>query len=277
MKKLLLAAVLGCLLTGAYAQSPSNYQFSYSEASDNPSSATPKKLRRWRVANVGVHISPYSYNFPNMTLQGLTSLSVRPGAIGGQLQGFDRAAQYSTDVFGEYLGGYVSLNPRSRRLGAMNTRQELRLGFAYAPSREAMVDYERYSPDRDSYARDYITYCLIESELVVSASYLFKTTWGPRQRMQLFAGPGGQLSTTYDNLLFVVSSNLNSLENNPLAAKASQYVKAYVHAGFDYEFVRNVAFTLDWQRGLGAQVVHGGPNNFIGNFWATNIGFQYQF
>lgn len=61
-----------------------------------------------------------------------------------------------------------------------------------------------------------------------------------------------------------------------MAAKASQYLKAYVRAGFDYEFVRNVAFTLDWQRGLGAQFVHGGPNNLIGNFWSTNIGFQYQ-
>ena len=275
MKKLLLAAVLGCFLSGAHAQSTSDYQFSQSP--DNSSSAVPKKLRRWQVANVGVHISPYGYNFPNMTLQGLTSLSERPGAIGNRLEGFEQAARYGTDVMGTYLGAYVSLNPRSRRLGAMNTRQELRLGFAYAPSREAMIDYERYSPDRDSYARDYITYCLIESELLVSASYLFKTTWGPRQRMQLFAGPGGQLSSTYDNLLFVVGGNVDNLEGNPLAAKASQYLKAYLHAGFDYEFVRNVAFTLDWQRGLGAQFVHGGPNNLIGNFWSTNIGFQYQF
>ena len=276
MKKLLLVAVLGCFFSGAYAQSPSKYQFSY-QASDNPSPTAPKKLRRWQVANIGVHISPYGYNFPNLTLQGLTSLSTRPGQIGSHLEGFDRAAQYSTDVVGTYLGGYVSLNPRSRRLGAMNTRQELRLGFAYAPGREAMIDYERYSPDRGSYARDYITYCLIESELLVSASYLFKTTWGPRQRMQLFAGPGGQLSSTYDNVLFVLSSSVPNLESNELRAKASQYVKAYLHAGFDYEFVRNVAFTLDWQRGLGGQVVHGGPNNFIGNFWSTNIGFQYQF
>ena len=277
MKKLLLVAVLGCFtLSGAHAQSPSDYRYSY-QASDNPLPTTPKKLRRWQVANVGVHISPYGYNFPNMTLQGLTSLSERPGAIGNRLEGFDQAARYGTDVVGSYLGAYVSLNPRSRRLGAMNTRQELRLGVAYAPSREAMIDYERYLPDRGSYVREYITYCLIENELLVSASYLFKTTWGPRQRMQLFAGPGGQLSSTYDNLLFVIGGNVNNLESSPLAAKASQYVKAYVHAGFDYEFARNVAFTLDWQRGMGAQFVHGGPNNLIGNFWSTNIGFQYQF
>lgn len=277
MKKLLLVAVLGCFFSGAYTQSPADYQSGYSTTPDHSPFNPPKKLRRWQMANIGVQISPYGYNFPNMTLQGLTSLSVRPGMIGGQLEGFDQAAQYDTDVTGTYLGGYLSLNPRSRRLGAMNTRQELRLGFAYAPSREAMIDYERYSPDRDSYARDYITYCLIESELVVSASYLFKTTWGPRQRMQLFAGPGAQLSSTYNNVLFVVSSNMRNLENNPLAARVSQYAKAYAHFGFDYAFVRNVAFTLDWQRGMGAQFVHGGPNNLIGNFWSANIGLQYQF
>lgn len=176
MKKLLLAAVFGCLFTGAYAQSPSDYQFSYSESTSSLGATTPEKLRRWRVANVGVHVSPYSYNFPNMTLQGLTSLSVRPGEIGHQLEGFRQAEGYGAHVLGTYLGAYVSLNPRSRRLGAMNTRQELRLGVAYAPEREAMIDYERTLPDRGGYVHEYITYCLIESELLVSASYLFKTT-----------------------------------------------------------------------------------------------------
>ncbi|MGB3777033.1 MAG: hypothetical protein WA960_01640 [Tunicatimonas sp.] len=275
MKKLLFLAVFGCLFSGAYAQSPTDYQFSYS-ASESSATA-PEKLRRWRVANVGVHVSPYGYNFPNMTLQGLTSLSVRPGDIGHQLEGFHQTEGYGTHVLGTYLGAYVSLNPRSRRLGAMNTRQELRLGVAYAPNREAMIEYDRTLPDRDGYVREYITYCLIESELLVSASYLFKTTWGPYERMQLFAGPGGQLSSTYDNLLFVIGGNVANLESGNLAAKASQYLKGYVHAGFDYEFVRNVAFTMDWQRGMGVQFVHGGPNNLIGSFWSTNVGLQYQF
>ena len=259
MKKLTLAVLLGgCLLSAVYAQSPTL---------DHSS----KKTKRWQVANVGVHLSPYAYNFPDITLAGLTSLSQRPGALGNQLLGFEQAERIGADVIGSYLGAYVALNPRSRRKAGINTQQELRIGFAYAPQREAMVDYRHAS------AHQHVTYCLVESELVVSATYLFKTTWGSEERIQLYGGPGGQVSSTFDNLLFIVSSNVEGLERNELEAKASQYAKGYLQGGFSYQFVPHVAFTLEGQQGIGVQLVHGAENNLIGNFRSVNAGLQYQF
>ena len=233
-------------------------------------SSTPK-IKKWKVANVGVHIGGYIDNYTNVSQQGLESM-IRGGVVPNV--GVENLSlsdsYYGTTMDGGRLGAYIALHPFSYDKQGHNLEQELRLGVSMNLDRELMLDY--YGFDENRQRRD-LTYCLIENEFMVSASYLFKKRL-LGGHLNVYAGPGVNIGTTFDNQMLAWGSDINSFQSR---AAASTYTRVYGEAGLAIRTLKGVTFTIESQLGAGMQIVHGGKNNIVAGTNALSLGLQYQF
>jgi len=236
------------------------------------------KLRR-TFSGVGVFLSPHGYQYPNISFDGLMSLSNNSGLIGEHLKQHNpQQGQYSLTMTGATLGAYARWFPRHTRFRGT---QELRVGVGVVIGREGVVEYYWDEPavNQEGYShhsgRSYVNYCYMENELQLSASYLFHAR--PEKRFQLYGGPGASLSTGFNTLLFIISTSEQNLEMNEVSAKNSLYTNFFGHGGISYRFGRHIALNVEAQVGAGWQWLSGGETNFLNNYHSIIGGLQYQF
>lgn len=227
------------------------------------------KIKKWKIGNVGVFEGSYIDNYSNVTQQGLESM-IRGGVVPSiGIDDLKASSNYYAAMEGGRLGVYVSLNPFSHEQQGRNLNQELRLGLSVNLDRELMLEY--YAFDDQRRRRD-LTYCLIENEFMVSASYRFKKHVG--RALQLYAGPGVNIGTTFDNEMLAWGSDIDYFTSR---ASSSTYTRLYGEAGMALRIFKGLMFTAESQLGVGMQIVHGGKNNIVSNASAISLGFQYQF
>ncbi|MEM6843156.1 MAG: hypothetical protein AAF632_13085 [Bacteroidota bacterium] len=236
------------------------------------------KLRR-SFAGGGLFLAPHGYQYPDISFDGLISLSNNPGLIGEHLSKHNPTrGEYSLVMTGATLGAYARWFPRHTRFRGA---QELRVGVGLVIGREGIVEYywddPTGNPEDYSYrqGRSFVDYCYMENELQLSASYLFHAR--PEKRFQLYGGPGTNVSTGFNTLLFVLSTSEQNLEMSEIRAKNSLYTKFFGHGGMSYRFGRYVALTLETQVGAGWQWLSGGETNFLNNYYSVIGGLQFQF
>lgn len=231
-------------------------------------SSTPK-IKKWKIANIGVFTGSYIDNYSNVTQQGLESM-IRGGAVPSiGIENLSENTDYYAAMEGGRLGVYFSLNPFSYEQQGRNFNQELRLGVSLTTGRELMLDYYGFDENRK---RRSLTYCLVENEFVVSASYRFKKHIG--RSIEIYAGPGANIGTTFDNEMLAWGDEVDFFTSR---ASASTYTRLYGEAGLALRVFKGITFTAETQLGVGMQIVHGGKNNFVSNTNAFSLGLQYQF
>lgn len=234
----------------------------------NLNNATPK-IKKWKVANMGVHIGGYIDNYTNVSQQGLESM-IRGGVVPTiGLENLRENSDYYAAMEGGRLGFYVALHPFSYGKQAYNVQQELRLGVSMNLDRELMLDYYGFDDNRQ---QRNLTYCLVENEFMVSASYLFKKRIG--RIINVYAGSGVNVGTTFDNQMLAWGSDFDYFQSK---AVASTYTRVYGEAGLSLRALRGLSFTAETQLGAGMQIVHGGKNNIVAGTNAITLGLQYQF
>ncbi|MEZ4887336.1 MAG: hypothetical protein R3E32_21570 [Chitinophagales bacterium] len=234
----------------------------------NSENSTPK-IKKWKLANIGVYTGSYIDNYTNITQKGLESM-IRGGVIPSIGMGDLKANEnYIAEMEGGRFGAYVSLHPFDYKQQRRNLNQELRLGLSMTLDRELMLDYYGFDDNRQWHN---LTYCLIENELMLSATYFFKKRIG--SIINLYAGPGANIGTTFNNRMLAWGSDI---ENMDTKASASTYTRLYGEAGLSLRVLKGVTFTAESQLGIGMQIVHGGKNNIVSNTNAISLGLQYQF
>ncbi|MGB0932179.1 MAG: hypothetical protein ACPGVB_15455, partial [Chitinophagales bacterium] len=185
------------------------------------------------------------------------------------LENLNTNTDYYAAMEGGRLGVYVSLNPFSYAQQGRNFNQELRLGISVNMDRELMLDYYGFDDDRQ---RRNLTYCLVENEFMVSASYRFKKHIG--RSIDIYAGLGANIGTTFDNQMLAWGDEFDYFTSR---ASASTYTRLYGEAGLALRVFKGITFTAETQLGVGMQIVHGGKNNLVSNTNAISLGLQYQF
>ncbi len=233
----------------------------------NLGNSTPK-IKKWKIANVGVQTGSYIDNYSNITQQGLQSM-IRGNVVPMVLVDLKENSDYYAAMEGGRLSAYISLNPFNFEQGNRNFNQELRLGLSMTLDRELMLDYYGFDENRQ---RHNLTYCLVENEFMVSATYLFKKHIG--RHISVYAGPGANIGTTFDNQMLAWGSDIEFFDSK---ASASIYTRLYGEAGLSLRVLKGITFTAETQLGVGMQIVHGGKNNIVSSTNAISLGLQYQF
>lgn len=234
----------------------------------NLNNASPK-IKKWRVANFGVHIGSYFDSYSNMSQAGLESMIRGTDLPSIDLGHLIPNSDYYALMEGGRMGAYIALHPFSYGNQDYKWNQELRLGLSVNLDRELMLNY--YNIDDTRQIRD-ITYCLIENEAILSASYLFKKQIG--RYLNVYAGPGANIGKTFNNTMLAWGSDFDHFESK---ASASTYTRLYAEGGVSLRTFKGLTITAETQLGAGMQIVHKGKNNFVSNTTAVTLGLQYQF
>lgn len=236
------------------------------------------KLRR-SFAGVGVFLAPHGYQYPDISFDGLMSLSNNPSLIGEHLKQHNpKQGEYSMIMSGATLGAYARWFPRHTRFRGT---QELRVGVGMVLGREGIIEYywddPAGNPEEYSYREgsSYVDYCYMENELQFSVSYLFHAR--PEKRFQLYGGPGVDVSAGFNTLLFVIGTSEPDLEMSEISARNAFYTKLFGHGGLSYRVGEHAAISLETQVGAGWQRLSGGETNFLRNYHSVLLGLQYQF
>jgi len=234
------------------------------------------KLRKWLPSTIGIRMGGYEDHYQNLTLQGLQSMIGNQANLQDLLdEGFGE--EYFTALTGTNIGLQFSLNPFSRKKDRFNQNHELRLGVSMNTNRESMLVYQREAFDTQfnySYQEE-IIYCLIENEVLIEASYLFRKPLG--QKFSIYGGFGANYGSTYGNELLIIES----LSEEPISespnyeAANSSYFRFLMQAGMQVQVFKKMGMYLEFQGGDGVQIVHGGENNSLENC-ATFFGLNYD-
>ena len=263
-----------------------SFLFAHTLFAQDIHNSIPKKkfLPGWQIGGFGIHVGGIGDSFSNLSGEGLKSMMNGSFNTQMDLSNFiEEDYGYSTELTGGNIGFHIFLKRPSR---SRFFDQELRFTVSANVGRELMIDYVNPdTKDEDEWGYYYnegITYCLVENEIVLSTSYLFKLNLG--KRLSLYGGPTASLGGTFNNTMFIFTNNFevdqSSQESfqNGVSAKASHYMKAGGHAGIGYNmFDQRVMLSVEGIAGAGAQVVHGSRNNLLDRTYQVNVGLRYNF
>ena len=231
--------------------------------------------KKWRIGAIGLNIGSFTDHYQSMTVEGMKSMAIDLPNVPVDLNGLNMMGDESSVVIeGASLGAYISLNPRNRTRDGHNLNQELRIGFSTNIDREAMIQFS------DNNYENSVIYCLIESEVMLSAQYLFSGQFG--RRFGFYGGAGMNVGSTFNNLFLLIEDGRDSngfweSSTTEVAAKSSYYTRGFLSAGLMYHTLGRVSLSLDIQSGVGLQVVNGAKNNYISDICAGQLGVQYRF
>ncbi|MEM9022275.1 MAG: hypothetical protein AAGB22_00940, partial [Bacteroidota bacterium] len=148
---------------------------------------------------------------------------------------------------------------------------------------EAMVSYKDESRDTS------LVYCTSHGEFTLEGAYLFKGTWGKRQRWHWYYGVGGSSGFTFSNEVIVIGGKYFGPDEHPMmqetnensvtryAAKPVIYSRLYIPYGLHYAVSSSWSVGLDFKTGIGLQTITGEGTEFMERTGAVIIGAKYRF
>lgn len=235
---------------------------------------------KFRVMNLDLTTGLAFDRFPNMSLNHMMQFAENPAEIERDLTGMDENIENSAS--GLVLNANVAFSPLDPKTGDYSTKREIRLGLGLTSPKEAMVTYQSEVLDTS------LVFCNLHGEFNVAGDYLFKGTWGKKERWNWFVGVGANVGASYGNEMILIpgryydpeehpSEQPNSMDNmQTYQAKNVYYARAYVPYGLHYRF-EEFSVGIECRRGLGIQKIEGSPANFMDKSSAFLIGMKiYQ-
>ena len=267
MRALLLSAIITvACLSSVLAQSAGDINQSF------------KSLRLYQF-DFGLGIDNDHYT--SMSLEDLLAFAKDPEEMKRDLSGLEEDA--SAVAYGAAFYGNLSYRLLDRNTGYYRNDRELKFGFGYHSSREAMITYRSTEMDTS------IVYCNLQNELTLEATYLFKGTWGKRERWNWYWGGGLSGGMTFNDEMLLISGRYFGPEEHPTeqpeddlqidtyAAKSVRNLRLYVPYGIGYRVGANWILGFDFRTGIGFQQIQGGSSNYIRKTGAFVLGAKYAF
>lgn len=237
-----------------------------------------KKFKRSEI-NFGIGVNWNT--FESMTLDELLIFAKDPEQLKRDLQGLEE--ETTPNTAGADLRVGWSFSPLNSATGNYKTNQALQVGIILNSPKEAMVSYKNKDLDTS------IVFCNIHWELGLNASYVFKGTWGKRDRWNWYAGAGANAGFTFGNNMMLINGKYFEPGEHPSTqpvddvspepemyeAKSVSYTRVFIPYGIHYKMGKRVLLGLDLSKGIGWQRVGKDKMNYMKKSSGFAIGLKY--
>ncbi len=240
-----------------------------------------QSLPAWRWNQIDFGLGAANDHYPSMSLQEMTAFAKNPEEIERDMSMFTE--ETSTAAFGAVLLFNIGFSPLDKQTLQYRDDRELRIGMGLYSDREAMLTYKNEDLDTS------LVYCSLQSEFSLEVAYLFKGTWGKKDRWHWYWGAGMNAATSLSEEMILISGKYFDPELHPseqpeeqmtmetYAGTAVNYMRMYVPYGIGHNISKNWILGFDFRTGIGVQFIEGRDTNFIKKTGTFTLGVKHRF